>query len=457
MVLDNQPLEFLPDGFVSIHGEYCLPPGYMMARLPVGAVVKPFRELEPPPTIDPTEPSTISRGFWPYNKIRSYFESQEVDSAQNPSNDKAIKNSSISTRKGSGISCSHNFLASLAGIGQLYFAVASIYKASINQIDTFGYAAYSLTVIPYALMTAVNLIALVITPDYPAVYMVESSIMVEARSRGGLFTGTVGVLDEVEGDTPGIPSDKQEPCPWEVKLNGKQKYRMHEIKAPAPDQPVKSETTAVGTIILGNGLPTVWDPAKKVISYPKFIEWLIIFYVVVMEDQMDEFPGLRLYYRFRNRDLRDIKPSPYRVLYRLSNKGNPSPKPQVILPRIGRFKYNPLTSFDRSLCVASDLLLIGVIISPYIIIYALTGYNPQKSTFSERFWVTLWMVFGQLAILVSIMWTFVDRFMSEGLMIELRWGLFISLFCGAVWMVPAFGGFVVVARMILKFNICESF
>lgn len=515
MVLDTLPLEFLQETMMAIHGDYCLPPGYMMVRLPIGAAVLPFHRVQhtactaKPPTpriLGPfkrarrkASPANVSVDF-PAGVSADcsvdVLADSSVDVSADPPVDvsidssvdvsknalanvppgrdlsggdgknKSIRKSSLSTRRNSEIACTYSALHSVAGVGQILSAVASIYKAHVSggQIATYGYAAYSLTVIPYALMTAVNLLALLLTPNYPAIYMIESSIMDEARRRGGLFGGTVGILDEVDCscDPPVVPSDKNEPCAWEVKLkgsadDGKPSYQAHEIKTPTPDQPVISETTATGHIIFGpgDGLPKAWDHKTEKMRFMKFFEWLLVFYVVIIEDQFDELPGLRLYSRLRDRDLRDVKPSPYRVLYRVF-KGKRAPMPETMLPRIGRFKYYPLTIMDRFMFVVSDILLVGVLASPYLIIYMLTGYNPEESAFSERFWLTTWLVFGQLAIAGRVMWAFVNRFMGDGLRRELKWGLVISVVCGVVWMVPAFGGFIVVAKMILKSETCRS-
>lgn len=461
MTLDTLPLEFLQETMMSIHGDYCLPPGYMMVRLPIGASVKSFHEVAHTMcTTEPPKCSLFSRSKKTHRRKASRVNVPAAPQLQLPNGDKNIKKSSLSTRRNFEIASTYSVLHSIAGVGQILSAVATIYKAHFSQIYTYGYAAYSLTVIPYALMTAVNLIALLVTPNYPAIYMLESSIMDEARKRGGLFAGTVGILDEVDCEVPVLPTDKNEPCAWEVKLKGSKdkgpSYQAYEFKTPTPDQPVISESTAIGHIIFGpgDGLPKAWDHQTEKMRLLKFFEWLLIFYLVVIEDQFDELPGLRLVSRFRNRDLREDKPSPYRVLYKVFKRKSP-PMPETTLPRIGRFKYYPLTTSDRFMFVVSDIILAGVIISPYLIIYMLTGYNRQQSAFSERFWLTAWLVFGQLAVTVRIMWAFVNRFMGDGLRVELKWGLFISIVCGVLWTIPAFGGFFVVAKMILKSSICR--
>lgn len=93
------------------------------------------------------------------------------------------------------LSNTHNTLKYAASIIQLIFACVSLYRTRGDQITKFGYAAYGLTVIPYASMSFLNLIANICGPDYPSLYMVRSEVMEEAERRGGCFDGTIGEID----------------------------------------------------------------------------------------------------------------------------------------------------------------------------------------------------------------------------------------------------------------------
>ena len=83
----------------------------------------------------------------------------------------------------------------MASLTQLAFACVTLYRARGDQIDRFGYAAFGLTVIPYAIMSFVNFIANILVPEYSALYMVHSDIMDEAEARGAKFDGAVGRLE----------------------------------------------------------------------------------------------------------------------------------------------------------------------------------------------------------------------------------------------------------------------
>ena len=103
----------------------------------------------------------------------------------------------VASRHGSRIhlSKSSQHVKSIAAIIQLLFACVTLYRTRGDQATLYGYAAYGLSVIPYAIMSLINLSAHIVAPDYPALYMVRSEVMDEAEARGGhKFDGTVGMI-----------------------------------------------------------------------------------------------------------------------------------------------------------------------------------------------------------------------------------------------------------------------
>jgi hypothetical protein len=86
-----------------------------------------------------------------------------------------------------------------AAIIQLLFAIITLVLASSNEFSRYGYASFSLTVLPYALMSLINLIAALFTPSYSHMIIVRSEVLEEARARGGVFSGTFGVLTTPRG------------------------------------------------------------------------------------------------------------------------------------------------------------------------------------------------------------------------------------------------------------------
>lgn len=95
------------------------------------------------------------------------------------------------------VSSSYSSLKSVVAISQTTFASATLYRARGDQIQQYGYAAFGLAVAPYLIMSIVNLISNLLTPEYPAMYMLRSDIMDEAsRRKGANFEGVVGTISE---------------------------------------------------------------------------------------------------------------------------------------------------------------------------------------------------------------------------------------------------------------------
>ena len=92
------------------------------------------------------------------------------------------------------ISSSYSFPKIIASIVQLVVAIITLYRTRGTQLDQYGYAAFGLSVIQYAIMSFINLLGNLISPDYPTLYMLRSEVMEEAERRGGRFIGAVGML-----------------------------------------------------------------------------------------------------------------------------------------------------------------------------------------------------------------------------------------------------------------------
>jgi len=109
-----------------------------------------------------------------------------------------ITEESITSSGATSISCNYNSVKILIALGQAIYSITTLYRAQGDQIGEFGYAAFGLTVAPYAVISVLNLIGSLVCPEYPSLYLVESTIMQEASRRGPeyFFDGTVGKLDE---------------------------------------------------------------------------------------------------------------------------------------------------------------------------------------------------------------------------------------------------------------------
>ncbi|KAI9660558.1 MAG: hypothetical protein M1821_009910 [Bathelium mastoideum] len=92
------------------------------------------------------------------------------------------------------MSAGYSILKAVASLIQVIAAFMTLLSHRPDLIRRWGYASYHLTVIPYLVMTLVNLICNLITPDYPCLYMVRSETMVEAEKVGGRFEGEVAQM-----------------------------------------------------------------------------------------------------------------------------------------------------------------------------------------------------------------------------------------------------------------------
>jgi len=71
----------------------------------------------------------------------------------------------------------------MVAIAQVLYASYTLYETRGDQLNQYGYAAFGLTAIPYIIMSCVNLLGNLLTPNYPTLYLVSSPELVEALSR----------------------------------------------------------------------------------------------------------------------------------------------------------------------------------------------------------------------------------------------------------------------------------
>jgi hypothetical protein len=72
-------------------------------------------------------------------------------------------------------------------LAQAMWATYTIYQARGDQIQRYGYAAFGLTVVPYAFMSLLNGAANLVTPQYATMFIIRTPAMTEAEQRGNAF------------------------------------------------------------------------------------------------------------------------------------------------------------------------------------------------------------------------------------------------------------------------------
>jgi len=70
------------------------------------------------------------------------------------------------------LACNYSPIKGFAAILQIIYGSQELFKARGRQLEKYGYASYSLTVVPYILMSLVNFLAAALQPQYPSMFIV---------------------------------------------------------------------------------------------------------------------------------------------------------------------------------------------------------------------------------------------------------------------------------------------
>lgn len=133
----------------TIHGQIYLPPGYDIIVLPR------FIEVEE------------------FNSNRNDIEWRQLE-----------------------LSSNYSVFKALTAAAQICFGAMTLYRNKGNRIETYGCGTLGFTVVPYMFMSFMNLFAGLCCRQYPTMFLVESTVMDEARKRGAKISGTVGRVKE---------------------------------------------------------------------------------------------------------------------------------------------------------------------------------------------------------------------------------------------------------------------
>ncbi|KAN0104359.1 hypothetical protein V8E51_010104 [Hyaloscypha variabilis] len=99
------------------------------------------------------------------------------------------------------LSSSTSIPQSMVAIFQVLYASYTLYKTRGDQLNRDGYAAFGLTVTPYIIISFLNLLGNISTPDYPTLYLVGSAELEEAKLREDVaIDGVVGSVVLVTWD-----------------------------------------------------------------------------------------------------------------------------------------------------------------------------------------------------------------------------------------------------------------
>lgn len=307
-------------------------------------------------------------------------------------------------------------LPMVISIAQLISATIALYETRGDQITRFGYAAYGLSVIPYAIMTVVNLVCNACVGQWPCRFVLNTGVCAEAARRpDAKIDGVVGVTKKLEDSGFQSPDD-----------------------AGTPDE---------------KGGYTLAFLSKECIHIDRGDSSKRELLVVQVGDTTRRFQLLKTLPEETSQNASSVGKNAHYTFSISSINNHPyqHPAESSIEDGLGRL-FKKIVGF----CVPMSFAII-LIPLPYLITYALTGFKAHGSTAAQRGWMMTWLVVGQCL-------AFVPPYQNSPALSKLRqadanlgWfripsetmvGLVI-LCVIVITGVPALGGFYEVGRMFL--------
>jgi hypothetical protein len=356
-----------------IHGRCQLPPGYVLT------VVPGYVAFEDDGPMAPNESSIQT--IWASLK-RIYL---NIKTTFTPIN-----------RRTTAISGSYSLVKIIIAILQALFATSTLYSSAGPQIDRFGYAAFGLTVAPYAVMSIINLLGNLICPEYSAMYIVETQTLRDLRS-SSQARGVQGQLPAHNGmhrehDQSSVEMDI---LPAQSNLPLAQEQTPETVQQGPPPRQEHENLCIVGTVGILTG-----DSDRAVAT--------------------------------------DLSRS-------FSNPHDATSDSSI--PPLIKLQEDYFQSF-------AYLLIIGITLG---IIGGLSHFHKRSSSRAQRQWTMTWLAFG-FFLGPSTEWFALHFESREFLNVRRRSRPWISgVVYPFVYGVPAIGGLVVVGQMIQAYGVCNFF
>lgn len=229
-----------------------------------------------------------------------------------------------------------------------------LYKARGSQIERYGYAAYGLTVLPYMMVSIINLIGSLLTSEYESIYLVHSTTMDEMKSRGGLCDGVVGTIQRPDHQANVCIDGEEETIPEGQKIH----FRDLGGEVRCCSLTEKSAATELNVSHLNH-----IEPVEEVWPFQKW----------------------------GRKGKKDKK----------KNASSSDPPPIARTQLLCVPSHSSFTRLSRRwqqsclnmLTIALLILALGL---PYIVIAILSGWKENKSTSRDRTFVLNWLICGQL-------------------------------------------------------------
>lgn len=302
------------------------------------------------------------------------------------------------------IASSYGIVKSFTAALQILFSIFTLWSAYGSQVQNYGYAAFGFSVVPYTVMSFLNAIANMIEADYDTLFMVESEVMVEAFERTGEeFVGAVAAM---------IPAFNR--SEW-VDL----KFRRHKERG----------LTAYELDLEDQETGRKWR--------------------VVNTDQQDteELSAAAEFTREGPAEGSVAEQIPLQPR-------DTSACMRIVVPGAGQFqrKKQIAKKSNRFYNQSVTVIVISALIFPYIILGALSKFEPRQSTRRQRIFMMGWLVAGQVIGILDVAETKGGR---------KRWWRVVELAIKTVVVMMGFafsiGGFMEAGLMMRDFGFCINY
>lgn len=372
------------------------------------------------------------------------------------------------------ISYNYSLIKIIVSLGHAIYAIFTLYRARGDQVTQFGYAAFGLTVAPYAVVSVLNLLGSMFCPEFHALYMVESSNMDEARRRGPeyVFEGTVGRLDErvlrISQDSCALPFKVARE--WSLQSiditrdgSGALQARhgiQTELSATNP-QKTATKLLAVGSELESHGItrgvvvgPCINDGIKDIrLGILRFGE----------EDRPGSKEPSRMPSSAENLILVPVT-NPIRRqgsttttvdIYDVVRASCDTAFPIAWALDVSYDKKEGYMGFETvSLSLIYACLIIAI---PIILNGALSRFQKGHSTPAQQVWTMMWLVLGMfgplfLEALLALTKPIPGLNYRDACFPNSWVGLLVSL--AILYLAPAIGGFIVVGQMLRSYGTC---
>ncbi|KDR76181.1 hypothetical protein GALMADRAFT_225856 [Galerina marginata CBS 339.88] len=324
------------------------------------------------------------------------------------------------------LATSRNTSKILVAIFQSAYSSYILYESRGDQIKRFGFLAFSLTVTPYAIMSIMNLFAGLLSPMYPAVFLVQSEVSVELEERHGQWFGNmaVGSLRPLKDNDPTtFVMQDAEPMDNAVILRSEATAGDNpDVLIPAfpPFECVQSRFSLLPS------LPSSLLTCSLSLPLPAF-------------PPRSSLPTFSLPF-----PLSTFLPS---IILKRLHAGLDT------MNRHYRISFQPVIRRVVGNLVLLLMSVLFAIILPLLIVGILSHFATAGSKPTEWLWVEEWYLCGAtLGIMYALPFYPLEGFFKNSP--SRRWYLFIA--CKLPLCAIAIGGFVVVGKQIRSYGVCTT-